>query len=185
MPKKGFVSEKYKLAVGQKFGKLTVESVESVPGGFALFTVLCECGTRKKIRACNVINENSESCGCAAGPPRLPFGEASLRKLFRRYTNNAKHTNRSFSLNRDEFRALTSSPCHYCGAAPAQVVYGHHTNGPYVYNGLDRVDNSKGYLRDNVVPACPQCQFAKRDQPLRYFLDWAKRLAQFQGFTTS
>ena len=185
MPKVGLICEKYRLAVGQKFGKLTVTSVTPVSGGYAQFSVVCECGQHKEIRACNVVNGNSESCGCGRTSKRkLPFGMASLNKLYGRYKNNAKHTSRDFSLKLEDFKTLTSSPCHYCGDPPSLVVQGETSNGPYVYNGLDRVDNSRGYHVDNVVPACIQCQFAKRDQSKDYFLDWLKRAAKFQHFDT-
>jgi hypothetical protein len=41
-------------------------------------------------------------------------------------------------------------PCHYCGAElPLHIV------------GLDRVDNARGYTRDNIVPCCALCNDAK------------------------
>lgn len=34
--------------------------------------------------------------------------------------------------------------CHYCGDSQKRI-------------GLDRIDNSKGYTLDNVLPCCPTC----------------------------
>lgn len=44
------------------------------------------------------------------------------------------------------------------------------------YSGIDRLDNSKGYSPDNCVPACQSCNFAKLDQSVEAFLEWAKRV---------
>jgi hypothetical protein len=49
-------------------------------------------------------------------------------------------------------------------------------NGDYVYNGIDRLDSSRGYEMGNVVPCCKQCNWAKNDIPYDEFLDWIKRV---------
>jgi hypothetical protein len=35
---------------------------------------------------------------------------------------------------------------------------------------LDRIDNSKGHTRDNVVPACIRCNYARRNMPYEAWL---------------
>ena len=39
-------------------------------------------------------------------------------------------------------------------------------------NGVDRIDNKKGYVTGNVTPACRYCNSAKNDRKLKYFLHW-------------
>ena len=71
----------------------------------------------------------------------------------RRYSSArglAKRRGYEFSLSKTEFLALISLPCHYCGGAL-----------PVTRGGLDRVDNSKGYTFDNVVPCCSDCNRIK------------------------
>ncbi len=46
----------------------------------------------------------------------------------------------------DDYAKLIVLPCHYCGAEPTD-----RGRGPR--NGLDRVDNERGYVLDNVVTA--------------------------------
>ena len=43
-------------------------------------------------------------------------------------------------------------PCIYCGEIPEGM------NGT-----LDRIDNNKGYIEDNIVPACLGCNRARHD----------------------
>lgn len=58
---------------------------------------------------------------------------------------------------------LVTDNCFYCGAAPKPT------------NGIDRVDNSKGYVENNVVTSCRSCNVAKLDRPLDGFLAWVKQ----------
>jgi hypothetical protein len=37
--------------------------------------------------------------------------------------------------------------------------------------GLDRKDNDKGYLQDNVVPCCYDCNTKKKFKPYEKFLE--------------
>lgn len=49
---------------------------------------------------------------------------------------------------------MTSQPCYYCGDVKN-------------YNGIDRVDSSKGYILNNCVPCCEICNKMK----LNYTVD--------------
>jgi hypothetical protein len=64
---------------------------------------------------------------------------------------------------------LITDNCFYCGGAPSPL------------NGIDRVDNVKGYLEDNVVTACKHCNTAKMTRSRSDFESWAIRVAQHVG----
>lgn len=83
--------------------------------------------------------------------------------LYVKYRGEARKRKREFSLTLEEFTNLASSPCFYSGHRHAEQL-----------NGIDRVDNSKGYTMDNVVPCCKLCNRAKRDMNVDEFVDWAK-----------
>lgn len=51
----------------------------------------------------------------------------------------------------DEVTEIIIKPCFYCGEMDIPV------------NGLDRVDNTKGYEKDNVVSCCRRCNTMKLD----------------------
>lgn len=53
--------------------------------------------------------------------------------------------------------------CTYCGATQDEIRL-----------TLDRVDNSLGHLKTNVVPACRRCNFIRRDMPFEAWLVVAK-----------
>jgi hypothetical protein len=49
--------------------------------------------------------------------------------------------------------------------------------------GIDRRDNSVGYLISNCAPCCKNCNLAKRDMSEAEFLRWVARIATKQGFS--
>jgi 5-methylcytosine-specific restriction endonuclease McrA len=108
-----------------------------------------------------------------------PQGVAACNVLYADYRFNAKRNGRPFFLTREDFQRLTSEHCHYCGAAPASVKKQAGCNGVYIYNGLDRVDNTKGYSLDNVVTCCWECNRDKGNKTEGEFLALAFRRAEY------
>lgn len=94
-------------------------------------------------------------------------GFAGFVQLFQIYQSNARKRNRVFEITKEQFAILTKMNCHYCDSEPSTIkTTGVHAetkaHNTYVYNGLDRKDNSTGYTLENVVPCCKTCNNAKR-----------------------
>ncbi len=43
-------------------------------------------------------------------------------------------------------------------------------------NGVDRVDSSRGYVKDNVVSCCKHCNLAKRDRTAEDFIKHCRKV---------
>lgn len=171
--------------VGLKSGLLTAIERISDGHGNTKYRCLCECGNQKVISGCNLRLGHTKSCGCRRwdnfrATRRLRAsaraGESSFNRSIAAYRQRADKAGLSFSLTVEEFRSMTSLRCHYCDAPPSNVSRSYHGNGDYTYNGLDRVNNSIGYIKDNVVPCCEVCNKAKRNMTQEDFLDWASRV---------
>lgn len=67
---------------------------------------------------------------------------------------------------KDAVKRLTGI-CFYCGSL-----------GP---NGIDRVDNSKGYTVENTVSCCWPCNRAKMDLTPKEFIENARRIVNWQA----
>ena len=156
-----------------------------------LWLFRCDCGKEKIAEPSQVSANRIKSCGCKTkelriGNRRLPSGEAAFRQLFRSYKNGAKNRGYHFELSMDDFRKLTKQNCYYCGDIPS-LVYSIKANNTkeYVYNGVDRVDNTKGYIKGNVVPCCGMCNKLKSDFNLSGFLSKIERIYKKHSSTAS
>lgn len=163
---------------GKKFGRLTLlKRAGHNRHKHILWLCRCDCGKEKTILGINLRLRNTKSCGClrgesAASRRRLSPGVASMRGVIGRY----KRQGLEFELTEEQFFKLTQKDCHYCGSKPSNIYKPQGNNGGYTYNGLDRVDNTKGYVIGNVVSCCQICNSAKSKLTLPEFRDWAKRL---------
>jgi hypothetical protein len=105
----------------------------------------------------------------------LPRDVAAARIRLRHYLRGAKDRNKEWALPFDEFVALIAKPCWYCGATPRQTIP-RFRDQPH--NGIDRIDNSRGYVSDNVVSCCGDCNSAKSDMSQVEFLALVRRIAE-------
>lgn len=165
--------------VGQvQIGSLHHTKTYSKGNKYFYSCVCLVCGS-DFIRESGVLKLRNCTNGCTACSYKergkklsLGDGHAGLTALYASYRHNAKKRGRDFLLTREEFTAVTQQPCLYCGALPSQQSLCNareHTR--YTYNGLDRVDNGKGYTPDNVVPCCKTCNLMKRDLSVTDFIN--------------
>jgi hypothetical protein len=82
-------------------------------------------------------------------------------------------------LTDDELHSLITSNCHYCGALPSNAMKDTRNKDktPFIYNGIDRVDNTLGYTLLNSVSCCKRCNIAKNDMTYNDFINLCKRIA--------
>lgn len=90
----------------------------------------------------------------------------------------------------EQFYTISQMNCFYCNNAPnnffdrgiadKKAAPKTKEKGSFYYNGLDRIDRTLPHNKDNVVPCCYYCNFAKGKLTLLEFQDWIKRIQQFQ-----
>ena len=149
---------------GERFGRLIViKQAAQIKNKIILWDCMCDCGNQVVISRANLRSGMTKSCGCIHKEMfSKPDGEAALTQLLNSYKKDARYRNYEFKLEREEFKNLVFSNCHYCGKPPAKQLYIKKTiNGSIIYNGIDRVDNTKGYTINNVVPCCTHCNSCK------------------------
>jgi hypothetical protein len=187
----GRVNSRVKQEVGNRYGRLlVVEHAGSNGWGAAQWLCRCDCGKEIIVAGTLLRQGKVKSCGCLRlGKKRKPHKdggkrgsyrlskEASLNHLYSSYKRGARDRGLVFELTKREFRHLTQEPCFYCGVEPKQKVWnGGSADDTYIYNGLDRKDNDKGYTIDNVVPCCKRCNRAKNVMPAEEFVEMAERI---------
>lgn len=168
---------------GSKFGRLTVQNEEGRANGEVCWRCRCDCGKDVVVRSHFLRTGHTKSCGCLftemvvarnkkmIKKNKLPEGESAMNHLIQRYSR--RHT---WCLSKEEACALFLSDCYYCDIAPAQVSHGSGRASPFVYNGLDRVDNAAGYESGNVVACCKICNVAKNSLSVDEFKTWLRRV---------
>lgn len=109
----------------------------------------------------------------------LPDGEAAFNVLFGIYSRNAMGRGFTFELSKDVFKKLTKGNCYYCNKIPSQVFNNSgQCKSQYVYNGIDRLDNSIGYVLDNCVSCCKQCNSMKSNYSYEEFVTKCKIIVE-------
>ena len=172
--------------IGNRYGRLIVLNRAGMSKhGFAMWLCRCDCGNEVTIRGSSLRNGSTptKSCGCLRNERIKTYNEsrklsnkvATLNRLITILKHSAKQRGYIWDLTNNQVEKLSSQSCHYCGAAPSlrsKSVY----NGICSFNGLDRVDNERGYTIDNVVPACSRCNKGKNNLSEDEFLAWISRV---------
>jgi hypothetical protein len=168
---------------GRRFGRLVALSPTKrrARDGAIFWAVRCDCGAEKEVGSSNLTSGNTQSCGCLmrekARRGCLP-GDAARHYYLDKYQRDASRRGFSWGLSDDQFYALISGLCYYCGVKP--TLNSKDKDGVLLSNGVDRKDNGLGYSPENCVPCCKFCQYAKRDLPYAEFLDHLERASKFK-----
>lgn len=67
-----------------------------------------------------------------------------------------------YKLTDEEAISIMNNPCFYCGDK--------------IPVGIDRIDSSVGYIKENCVPCCSTCNYMKRDFEQSYFILQCKKI---------
>jgi hypothetical protein len=136
---------------------------------------LCDCGGTSIVNRSNLQGTDTQvSCGCIKY-----VLDAAFKKVFSQYQTGAKKRALAFELTEEQFRKLTSSPCYYTGRAPSAVKTTKADS--YVWNGIDRLDNTLGYTIENCVPCCAEINYAKRALSKSAFIEMCIEVAKQHG----
>lgn len=144
----------------------------------------CSCGQEFVARGENVIRGTTCSCGCyrkqvaaangsvTGGWNKLSDYMGAKRWIYTQYRIKAEKRGYTFLVSFPQFCYLLDQPCYICGAEPSNTFQRRDINYTYRYNGIDRLDNSRGYEDDNVATCCKVCNMAKRTMSLNDFYRW-------------
>lgn len=175
---------------GQKYNRLLALHRAPHPSGRPGWMCRCDCGVEKIIKQEDIRSGDTKSCGCLNKEKRSARAKAMYRKIIKYEPRVGTATRiwkkRYGEMKFNDFFELSQQNCYYCGSEPdnLQNAYKGDPNsapatiaaGDFRYSGLDRVDNNLPHTRENCVPSCKFCNYAKRDRSVKDFEAWAERL---------
>jgi len=176
------VGKSIDILVGGVFGNWTVTGVLShLRYKERSFTCVCKCGVEGIVKGSSLRSGRSRGCSSCGQlrssiKKRKQPGQSGFNRLLYTYKNGAKKRNLEFLLNVSSFTKLVQSDCHYCGVSPNQIVFRDDAHSKFIYNGIDRVDNSIGYTPENCITCCIMCNRAKHAHSNEEFFAWLKRI---------
>lgn len=203
LDKRGHTPKNAKDLTGKIFGNLTaIEKISHKDPYFirnkndssATWKCICSCGSMHYTKASYLRKGAVQSCGCIRdalnkklGKRRgLPNKASAKRKLLYTYKKAAENRKIRFELTPEEFFNICSKPCNYCGSNPCSITTTSRDNDEaftLIHNGVDRVDNTVGYISDNCVSCCAQCNWFKGQLTLNQFLDHIKKIYEFKNLS--
>ena len=183
-----------------RYGRLiVVEHKGKDCRGKHLWLCRCDCGNEKIVVSDNLSSGKSKSCGCLNAEFLAKKGNQ-----FGLYENRQKamlkvqysHLKRRHSNNKmcgevidfETFVTLSKSKCTYCGLEHSKEITdraNEKKQGKLLsqevlkVNGIDRVDSTMGYTKENSVTCCKTCNFAKHTMSKHDFYDWIKRVYDY------
>lgn len=186
---KEYTKKRANIKIGLKFNKLLIKNTFK-KNNFTYAICRCDCGNEKIILLTSVVNGRIKSCGCfkkesLSKRMKKDNGVASLNSLLNRYKNSAKRRKILFDLNEKIFINIINKNCFYCNKKPSSIYKNYFNNGDYIYNGIDRIDSSKGYTEDNTVTCCGTCNTMKMALGQEEFLNHIKRIYEYQHLERS
>lgn len=166
---------------GKVFGRLTVISEASGKK----INCRCQCGKLVQIYKQHARSGNTVSCGCYISEYlKLTNNglDANINRVINRYQNKAKKRGFEWSLTDQEAHDLMTNDCVYCGSSPQQIAHG-FKNKDFItlYNGIDRVDSTIGYIMSNCVSCCGQCNIMKHETQLSDWFAHMRKIIQFKS----
>jgi hypothetical protein len=110
------------------------------------------------------------TCVTHIKPVKTNNSNRKLNDVWRDFKNGAVKRELILTVNFEEFKTIVVKPCVYCGHFALDS-----------YNGIDRFDNSKGYISTNVKPCCTRCNMMKSGQTIEEFIDKVGAIAKYQS----
>ncbi len=158
---------------GHKYGILTVKTLLPKTRKEREWLCECECGGVCVVHAANLRSGNTVSCGCA----RIKYTDhttGAFHGVVARYVSQARDRGLEWALSAAACQTLMAANCTYCGGPPSNTAT--VKSSVFIYNGIDRIDSSKGYKSDNVTSACKTCNWAKSAMSTIEFQAWVTRV---------
>lgn len=171
---------------GKTYGYLTVIKFITTKN---MWKCTCICGKIVYRQGAALLKYKNPNCGCKKGSYTLLPNQLSHKNaIISDYKRHAIDRGLEFKLTVEEAVCLFEGNCHYCGCKPSNLktvkpskklrAKYNCTITSYLYNGIDRIDSSLNYIKDNCVSCCIICNRSKSDLSVEQWKIWIDNLHQ-------
>lgn len=173
------MTSRIKDLTGMIFGYITaIKPTDKRAHRRVVWECLCNCNSPTCLK--RIYCSSDVLCSGASKSCRMQQCNKTIHPAIRRHFSSivggAYGREHKFELTILEFINIVKQPCFYCGNTndiKRSGKYGLRANG------VDRVDNTIGYIISNCVPCCKLCNFMKRDLTASQFIQHARKIVDF------
>ena len=154
-------SSRFVDITGRKFRKLIViKRVDNDLDGHLMWLCKCDCGNEIITRGESLRNKYTQSCGCYH---KRQIQKRPYEWVFRLLLRSAKSTKRFCNLIYEDILDFTKyTRCQYC---KCEIKWeSHQTPECSVAYYIDRKDNNIGYIKENCIVCCSDCNRIKSNK---------------------
>jgi len=142
----------------------------------------CDCGQEIIKKHSYLVNAQYPACEKCLSDKRKQnnskVGKRSdknlYKNLYRQYSKSAEQRDLKFELSLEDCKKFFNKRCFYCDTLPQNIIKNSHYE--IIWNGIDRIDSSVGYNKENCVTCCTICNFAKRSLSINEFKDHIEKI---------
>lgn len=169
----------------KKRGMLTAKEYIHRIGKSGKWKCKCKCGNICFLTANAFLKKKIKNCGCKK--PKISFTKGNAFKgygeisssLFKSYKRGAKNRNLEFNITIEEIWELFLKQNRMCALSKQYLTFG---NNPQTNSAsLDRIDNNKGYTKDNIQWIHKHIQQMKWAFDQDYFIQTCKDIARYNN----
>jgi hypothetical protein len=176
-----------------KYGRLTVIGCAGKDyRGKYLWECKCDCGNTKVVVGDNLSSGRSKSCGCLKREFLKRRGnqwglyEDRADAIMKIQYHHIKKRHKKFGgviMPYEDFLLKSKSSCFYCGLEYSKEIHDRLSDTKsnkklsdtvVRINGIDRIDSTVGYTKENTVPCCKFCNTAKNTMRVYDFKKWVQ-----------
>ena len=177
-----FCSKRFTDLTGKVFGDLKVIGLDKTRTNRKKHRIYwkckCSCGTTQSILTFPLTHGRLTCAKCSRKKVglqmQLPDHRAALNRGITNLRSSAKRKGRVVDLSDDEIIELFKGNCYYCN-----TPYEEYDDGSFSRNGIDRIDNTKGYTHTNSVTCCETCNRMKLMLSETAFVEHIEKIYKF------
>lgn len=162
------------------YGNVKVLNLSHIIKSRKFYNTQCLKCNKESIRRIDHLKTFPQYCKfCKDKLSSNPKVESVIHSLYCGYRSNAKTRGLEFNLSKEKFTIIIGKNCYYCGEPPKETGSSklfNRTDTIFLHNGIDRIDSSKTYDDDNIIPCCGICNRMKNKFSQDIFFDKIKKI---------